>query len=189
MRKRAETQESTRRRIIDATMRLHEEIGPPATTISAIAERAGVQRLTVYRHFPDESAVFQACTREWLRQNPPPAAEIWRSLSDRDARLRATLDAFYRYYRKTRRMWSAAHRDVGEVAALDRPMKEFAAGLAEIGRELSRGQVDGRRGKARFEATLVHALAFPTWNSLEELGLADAEKVSLVERWLAGVAS
>jgi len=187
MRKRAEAQASTRLRILDATMRLHEEVGPRATTISAIAERAGVQRLTVYRHFPDEAAVFQACTNEWLRQNPPPDAKTWRPLADRDARVRAALDAFYRYYRKTRRMWSAAHRDVDQVPALKQPMAEFADLVASIGRELAKGDGGGHRGKARLDATIRHALAFPTWKSLDDIGLGNAEKVRLVEQWLAGI--
>jgi len=72
LKKRAMSREETRRKIVEATMHLHEEIGPRATTISAIAERAGVQRLTVYNHFPDETAVFQACTSHWLSLNPPP---------------------------------------------------------------------------------------------------------------------
>ncbi len=63
---RASSQEETPRRIVDATVALHEEIGPRATTISAIAEKASVQRLTVYRHFPDETELFKACTSHWF---------------------------------------------------------------------------------------------------------------------------
>jgi AcrR family transcriptional regulator len=69
-------------------MQLHEEIGPRATTISAIADRAGVQRLTVYRHFPDETAVFQACTAHWLSLNPPPDPADWAGITDPRNRLR-----------------------------------------------------------------------------------------------------
>lgn len=189
MRKRAESQQDTRRRIVEATMRLHEEVGPRATTISAIAERAGVQRLTVYRHFPDETAVFQACTSEWLRRNPPPDAGRWRGLDDAGQRLRSALAAFYGYYARTRRMWSAAHRDMAGVPALQAPMAEFGGYVAAVAQELAAGYGTRGRAKAQAGATIRHALAFPTWEDFEALGLADAAKVALVQRWLAGVAA
>ena len=127
LRKRAESQDETRHRIVEATMHLHEEIGPRATTISAIAERAGVQRLTVYRHFPDETAVFQACTTHWLSLHPPPDPAAWSDTEDGLDRARQALNAFYSYYAGTERMWSAAFRDVAEVPALQAPMAEVAA--------------------------------------------------------------
>ena len=125
--KRAEAQAETRQRIVEATMALHEEVGPRATTISAIAERAGVQRLTVYRHFPDETAVFQACTSHWLSLNPPPAPEDWADAATPGERRAAALAAFDAYYGRTRAMWAASHRDVEQVPALQGPMAEFAA--------------------------------------------------------------
>ncbi|GIL03438.1 MAG: hypothetical protein BroJett030_33370 [Alphaproteobacteria bacterium] len=185
LRQRARTQEETRRRIIEATMHLHEEIGPRATTISAIAERAGVQRLTVYRHFPDETAVFAACTAHWLSLNPPPDPALWAGLADPHRRLGAALQAFYRYYASTRRMWAAAHRDVAEVPALQRPMADFAAHVAAIADDLA-GGIGAEAAAARVRATIGHVLAFPTWADLEARGLDHPRKVELALAWVAG---
>jgi AcrR family transcriptional regulator len=182
MRERAKAQDETRRRIVEATMHLHEEIGPRATTISAIAERAGVQRLTVYRHFPDETAVFQACTSHWLELNPPPDPGGWAELVGWE-RLRAGVAAFYGYYSGTRAMWTAAHRDVAEVPALQGPMAEFAGLVGAVAVDLA-GEVGGAGGVA---VTLRHALVFPTWVDLEGQGIDDGGKVALVEGWVRGV--
>jgi AcrR family transcriptional regulator len=184
LKKRAESQEETRRRIIEATMNLHEEIGPRATTISAIADRAGVQRLTVYRHFPDETAVFQACTAHWLSLNPPPNPEDWADIADGSARARAALAAFYGYYRHTQRMWTVSFRDVAEVPALHGPMSEVGQFLRGIGEDLVRHLPAPADRQAALAATVHHALAFQTWQSLNEQGLNDEAMVELVVRWI-----
>lgn len=186
MRERAKAQEETRHRIVEATMHLHEELGPRATTISAIAERAGVQRLTVYRHFPDETAVFKACTSHWLSLNPPPDPQNWQGVQDGAARLEKALRAFYAYYRRTQRMWTASFRDVEEVPALRGPMKAFSDFLASVAQDLARSLDAGAGGKA-VRVTIDHALYFPTWLHLDELGLPDRAKVQLVANWLTGV--
>jgi AcrR family transcriptional regulator len=188
MRKRALSQEETRRRIVEATMQLHEEIGPRATTISAIAERAGVQRLTVYRHFPDEAAVFRACTSHWLELNPPPDPRSWASLADDRERLGAALSAFYDYYAETETMWTVSHRDVDAVEALHQPMAEFAAYVTEIADALARSlRVERKKGMS-VKVTVEHALAFPTWKDLQTRGLSNSKKVELVTAWLSGIA-
>src|SRR6476661_3903394 len=92
---RAEQQEETRQRIVEAMVALHREVGPARTTISAIAERAGVERLTVYRHFPDETEMFQACTTHYATVVPGPDPAAWAGIEDPAERLRATLLAFY----------------------------------------------------------------------------------------------
>lgn len=189
MAERARSQEETRQRIIDATMQLHEELGPRATTISAIAEKAGVQRLTVYRHFPDEAAVFQACTAHWLSLNPPPDPSGWATVEDPLDRLKAALTALYRYYSSTSRMWSVSFRDVSEVPALREPMKRFTGFVAAIGDDLAARFGAGRQQAARIAATIQHALAFPTWADLDARGLSDADKVALVARWTEGIRS
>jgi AcrR family transcriptional regulator len=181
-RKRAATREETRLRIVEATMRLHEEVGPRATTISAIAQRAGVQRLTVYRHFPDETAVFQACTAHWLALHPPPDAAAWAALAPGEARARAALLAFYRYYRDTQRMWHAAHRDEPEVPALQGPMAAFRDHLDEVSEGLRAGFAAAE--DPRLAATLRHGLAFSTWASLAAQGLDDQAMTDLVMAWL-----
>ena len=186
MRKRAQSQEETRLRIVEATMQLHEEIGPRATTISAIAERAGVQRLTVYRHFPDEAAVFRACTSHWLDLNPPPDPRSWETVTDPCRRLRAALSAFFDYYAATEAMWTASYRDVDAVEALQQPMAEFASLVTEIADDLARCLRPGKRTAKPVAVTLQHALAFPTWKDLEARRLKNPQKVEIVMNWLSG---
>lgn len=182
--KRAEAREETRRRIVEATMELHEEIGPRATSISAIAERAGVQRLTVYRHFPDEAAILRACSTHWLSLNPPPDPGTWAALAEGERRAAAAFAAFYGYYGRTQRMWTAVYRDLAEVAALQPPVGEFLRFLQGVGEELLRHLGDRGEAQPALAATVHHALAFQTWQSLEQQGLSDAAKVALVGRWI-----
>lgn len=183
LKKRAKSREETRQKIIDATMQLHEEIGPRATTISAIAERAGVQRLTVYHHFPDETAVFEACTSHWLNLNPPPDPALWDGLDDPLASLATALGHFYDYYGSTRRMWAAATRDVADVPALQGPMAEFSSYVAAVATDIVAAFPDS--WDAPFvNATVFHAFLFQTWASLQDQNLPNAAKVALVIRWL-----
>ena len=165
-------------------MRLHEEIGPRATTISAIADRAGVQRLTVYRHFPDETAVFQACTAHWLDLNPPPNPAEWAEIADPMERLRAALASLYAYYAGTRRMWTVSHRDVADVPALQGPMEAFGAYVRSIADDLAAGFKTG--GSRAVSVTVQHALAFPTFADLDDRQLQDDEKIDLVAAWIRG---
>lgn len=186
MRRRAESQDQTRLRIVDAIIELHEELGPRASSISAIAERAGVQRLTVYRHFPDDEAVLQACTSEWGRRNPPPDPALWEGIADPAKRVRSALASFFRYYSGTWRMWSVGHREAPDVPPLQPVLAEFGRMLDGIAASLATGR-RGSKAHVRAVATLRHALAFPTWESLQAQGLDDDGKVALVEAWLAGV--
>jgi AcrR family transcriptional regulator len=163
-------------------MALHEEVGPRATTISAIAARAGVQRLTVYRHFPDETAVFQACTSHWLSLNPPPGPEAWEDAGDLSAQRAAALAAFHGYYARTRAMWDAAHRDVADVPALREPMAQFGAYVAGVADAL--GADLGPLGRA----SLHHGLVYSTWASLEAQSLEEERKRKLVLAWIEGAA-
>lgn len=186
MRRRAESQDQTRQRIVDAIIELHEELGPRASSISAIAERAGVQRLTVYRHFPDDEAVLNACTSEWGRRNPPPDPGVWADMADPAKRVRAALAAFFRYYAGTWRMWSVGHREAPDVPALQPVLAGFGQMLDGIAASLAPGR-RGSKAHMRAVATLRHVLAFPTWENLQAQGLDDDEKVALAEAWLAGV--
>jgi AcrR family transcriptional regulator len=183
---RARSQEQTRRRIVEATMWLHETVGPRNTTISAIAERAGVQRLTVYRHFPDEAAVFLACTAHWLTLNPTPHPAVWEEIADPEARLSAALDAFYGYYARTARMWAASYRDVDEVPALQGPMAEVGRFMRAIGDALAVRLGSPPPHDDAVGATIHHGLAFSTWADLDALGFDTARKVSLVLGWVRG---
>lgn len=165
-------------------MQLHEEIGPRATTISAIAERAGVQRLTVYRHFPDENAVFQACTAHWLELNPPPDPDGWAGIDDANLRFRTAISAFYDYYGGTRRMWTTAFRDVDDVSALQQPMAEVAAFMNEVADGLL-SAFGAEEALDHLAPTIRHALHFTTWLELEGQRLGNAEKVDLVAGWVS----
>src|ERR671923_2992709 len=98
MKRRAELEEQTRRRITESAVALHEELGPAQTSISAIAERAGVRRSTVYRHFPDEDALFAACSSHWRALNPPPDLAAWASIEDPDLRTLTAFRELYAFY-------------------------------------------------------------------------------------------
>ena len=184
---RAESKDATRARIVAATMALHEEVGPKETTISAIAERAGVQRLTVYRHFPDETALFHACTSHWLWLNPPPSIDEWGGVADPMARCRTALRALYDYYRRTQRMWEVSHRDEAEVVAMQEPMARFRQYLDSIRDDLLRAVAPAKREREAVAATLKHGLQFTTWASLAADGVKDGAIAELVMKWLGGV--
>src|SRR5512144_1674219 len=94
---RATKEHQTRLRIIEAAIALHGTVGPARTTISAIAERAGVRRATVYRHFPDEHALLLGCSGTWRERNPLPDPATWAAIADPAERVEAALDALYRW--------------------------------------------------------------------------------------------
>src|SRR5947209_15518613 len=111
MQRRAESQERTRQRITESAVELHRTVGPSRTTISAVAARAGVRRSTVYRHFPDEEALFDACTAHWAQTNPPPDLAAWTAVKNPDERLRLALPELYAFYRRTGAMFDNLFRD------------------------------------------------------------------------------
>jgi AcrR family transcriptional regulator len=186
MRKRAELEEATRRRITESAVALHGTLGPARTSISALAEHAGVRRSTVYRHFPDEASLFAACTAHWAAANPVPDIGAWAGIEDPAERLRAALGVLYPYYRGTAPMIENLIRDepVSEV------VRENFAGyhqyLAAAREALMRGRRSRGRARNRERAAIGHALAFATWRSLAlDEGLDDAQAVELMAR-LAG---
>ena len=185
LKQRAESHEDTRRRIVEATARLHEEVGPRDTTISAIAQEAGVQRLTVYRHFPDEKELFKACTSHWLALNPPPEPTAW-SHQEGLARVRQALSQLYRYYRRTERMWTGSYRDEADVPALQEPMRQFRNFLVGIGTDLAEHLEPELEATDCNRTTLTHAIQFYTWQSLARQGLNDASMADLVCDWIRG---
>lgn len=165
-RRRAEKQQETRQRIVEAAMALHGEVGPRDTTISAIAERAGVQRLTVYRHFPDDGSLFAACTGHWLALNPPPDPAAWAGIADPADRARAALGMLYGYYRRTAGMWRGSWRDREAVPALEQPMAEVDRYLVGIADGLTAAWGTSGKGKRALTALARHAVRFSTWESL-----------------------
>jgi AcrR family transcriptional regulator len=187
MRKRAEAEEATRRRITESAVHLHGTVGPARTTVSALAEHAGVRRSTIYRHFPDEATLFAACTAHWAADNPVPDVGAWAGIEDPGERLRAALGALYAYYRRTARMMENLIRDepVSELV-----QHHFAAYHGYIGaaREaLLRGRRARGRARTRERAAIGHALAFTTWRSLAlDEGLADDQAVELMARLVEG---
>lgn len=181
---RAEQVRETRRKIVQATMELHETLGPANTSIKAVADRAGVQRLTVYRHFPDETSLFQACTSHWLELNPPPDMATWAQTEPAEARSKEAFLSFYRYYRGTRDMWEVTYRDVGRVEALQGPLSGFEAYLDNVRDDLLQAWRPPRSAKEQVSAVLRHALRFSTWQSLNLEKLGDAKKADLVAVWL-----
>jgi AcrR family transcriptional regulator len=181
--RRAGSQAETRRRIVDATVALHEELGPARTTISAIAERAGVQRLTVYRHFPDERSLYEACGGQWMAEHPLPDPAPWSAIEDPAERLELALGEIYARFRATESMTANVRRDLPELPELQEvaaPMVQYWSAVREL---LERGWEARGRRRERLCAVIAHALDFGTWRSLaREGGLEDAEVAELMVR-------
>ncbi|MGZ5322115.1 MAG: TetR/AcrR family transcriptional regulator, partial [Solirubrobacterales bacterium] len=143
-RRRAELEADTRRRITESAVELHGTVGPAHTSISAVADRAGVRRSTVYRHFPDEAALFEACSSDWAAANPPPDLERWAAIDDPDERLAAALADLYAYYGRTELMLANLLRDEDEVPSVKRQFAAFHAYVEAAADVLLRGR--GGRG-------------------------------------------
>ena len=179
--RRAELEEETRRRITESTVELHERVGPARTSISAVAERAGVRRSTVYRHFPDEAALFAACSSHWRAANPPPDLRAWAAVPDPAVRTEAAFGELYAFYRRTEGMYTSLLRDEPLVPTVQRLLRGFHDYLRSIEDVLMAGR--GLRGHAarRTRAAIGHAVAFPTWRSLiHDQGLSDDDAVGLM---------
>lgn len=185
--RRAEQQDETRARIVEATVKLHEALGPAQTSIMAIAAAAGVQRLTVYRHFPDDASLFEACTTRYLEMHPPPQPSAWADIAPPGERSYTALLAFFRYYRQTEKMWRVAYRDVDQVAALQVPMGRFEAYLDQVSDDLVQAWPITQAARKPLKLTLRHALRFTTWQSLNSARLKDKQIAKLVQSWLAGI--
>ena len=181
MKRRAQRQEETRRRIVEATVELHKTVGMARTTISAIAEKAGVQRLTVYRHFPDERALFSACTGHWRAANPLPDPAPWTQVADPEERLRVALAEVYAYHRRTEPMMANVIRDA-QVHPLTREMAEPSFRHWERMRYvLATGWGVEDELLGLLLAALGHALDFQTWRSLaRQQGLDDEQAIELM---------
>ena len=179
LKRRAELQEQTRQRIIDAAIELHQTVGPRATTISEIAERAGVGRVTVYRHFPDEIALGLACSGKYYAQRPFPDFVVWNAIADPTERLRTGLRETYAYHRHTQAMTSHVLAD-GRDHPLMAPYHDYWRQAGEVLVEPWRAR--GSR-KQLLRAAIAVAVSFDTWRTLAvEQGLSDDKAAYLMMR-------
>jgi AcrR family transcriptional regulator len=143
--------------------------------MSAVAERAGVTRATLYRHFPNEHALFTACSAEWRSANPSPDPALWASIPDPHDRLEAALPALYGWYRSSESMRANLLRDLAVLPpAIRTGIESYPQTVAEV---LDAGWP--RRSRLR-RAAIGHAVAFETWQSLAHQGLSDAEATKLI---------
>ena len=182
MKKRAELQRETRRRIVEATVELHRTRGPANTTISEIAQRAGVNRLTVYNHFPDITDLLRACSRSWTEQHPPPDPTPWAQIRDPQERLRRVLTELYGYYARTEPMRANVLRDAETMPELAALLEGTVVPYLEAVRELlAEGWEGGDERRKRLLAALKLAVDFHTWRALERVsGLSREEAVELM---------
>jgi AcrR family transcriptional regulator len=178
---RAAHQDQTRQRIVAATSELHQEVGPARTTVAEIARRAGVQRLTVYNHFPDERELFAACSSHWRAAHPYPDPTPGLEIEDPGDRLRAVLAGLYRWYRTNAPMVANLQRDRHLLPALDAVLtRTMDARFGELARTLAAAfTTKGTRLKA-VRAAAALALDFWTWRRLAEESLDDNAAADLM---------
>lgn len=176
---RAAAEEATRERIVSAIMALHGELGPARTTVSAIAERAGVERLTVYRHFPDEPSMLRACSAHWSALNPIPPLPV--RGNEPVSVCRRTILQLYGWYRANSAMLANIIADAPRIPLLATLIAPIESELDHLASEL-----DSRwtRRSAQRAATIRHALEFSTWRSLTRITPTDRRAAALAASWL-----
>jgi AcrR family transcriptional regulator len=189
LKKRAADMAGTHRRITEAAIELHATVGPSRTTLSAVAERAGVERRTLYRHFPTEADLFAACSSHYFAAHPWPELGGWRAIRDPRQRLERALDELYAYYERTAPMFSNVLRDA-ELVDLAReavaPLRAYLEDAAEV---LVAGR--GARGRRRrlVAGAVRHAVAFSTWSSLTANGIGRPDAVRLMTAFVESAPS
>jgi AcrR family transcriptional regulator len=188
-RARAAQEQETRLRILEAALALHGTVGPARTTISAIAERAGVRRATVYRHFPDERSLFLGCSGLSRERNPPPDPATWATIADPAERLEAALDPIYGWYERVEPTLTAVLRDVDAMPIIAELQAGRLAYLADVEDGLALGW--GARGKAakRLRATIGLALDFLAWRTLHERGLSRTDAIAVMSSAIRAAAA
>jgi AcrR family transcriptional regulator len=165
LKRRAERQQETRRRIVEAAIELHTLLGPSGTTVSAIAEQAGVTRPTVYAHFPDARSLLEACSGHVRTTTPPPDPTAWRSISDPGERLETALRDLYGYYERLEPLLENVQRDAA-VMPIVAEMNAYRVRYLEEIRDLLLDGWSPRGASARLRRAIGHALEFRTWQSL-----------------------
>ena len=172
--RRAANEALTVRRITEAAVDLHGTVGPSKTSMSAVARRAGVRRSTLYRHFPDESALFQACTAHFMAAHPLPDVSRWSEILDPGERMRTALYQLYAYYRQTAQMLRNVIRDEESTPAVREHIAAYYGYISAVKAILVRDRAARGVRRRNIEAATGHALAFSTWQSLAiEQGLSD----------------
>jgi AcrR family transcriptional regulator len=178
LKRRAERQNETRQRIVEAAVALHTTLGPNRSSIVAIAERAGVERPTVYRHFPTPEALFTACSTHYRMQNPPPDPKPWLQIPDPKARLGRGLGQLYAHYAAQEKALWPILRDLEDQPELRRYM--------EVDIKHLHGAIDvlmdawPAREAARLRTALGHATDFFAWRSLRRQGLSNDEAAAFM---------
>jgi AcrR family transcriptional regulator len=180
LKKRADGMAETHQRITEAAIELHGTLGPSRTTLSAVAERAGVERRTLYRHFPNEADLFAACSTHYFTANPWPDLADWRAIGDPGQRLERALDELYAYYERTEPMFSNVLRDAEVVDFAREAVAPLHAYLEEAAEVLIAGRQARGRRRQLLGGALRHALAFSTWHSLATNGIGRRHAVKLV---------
>lgn len=179
LKKRAERLAETRRRITEATIELHRTVGPAATQVNEVARRAGVQRMTVYNHFPDETSLFAACSAHWRALHPAPDLAAWRTVEDPGARLRLGLRELYAWYRETEPMTANVLRDAQVLPALRATLDGGLLRYLDQARLVLTEPIGARRRRReRVDAAARAAVDFHTWRALAPLGDADAAELA-----------
>jgi len=179
LKRRAERQDETRERIVEAAIELHQTLGPRATTVSDIARRAGVGRVTVYRHFPDELALGHACSGRYNERNPPPEPDAWKTIADPAERLRVALRATYAYHRATDAMTTRVLAD-GRDHPIMAPYHAHWQYATDV--LLAPWRARGRR-RTLLRAAIGLALSFDTWRMLtRDHGLTDEQAIDVAIR-------
>jgi AcrR family transcriptional regulator len=190
MHRRAEQVDQTRLRITEAAVRLHTTVGPAATSIASVAEEAGVTRLTVYRHFADLDALFEACTAHWTTRNPAPDASAWAEIRDLEQRARRAFGELYGWYREHADELYPIYRDMAAMPASAQRGRQAAnrrlADALLVGHAGADNDPEG--GGRLLHAVTCHLADFRTWRSFAiEQGLEPGEAIDLAVRLLTAV--
>jgi AcrR family transcriptional regulator len=179
LKKRAERLADTRRRITEATVELHRTVGPAATHINEVARRAGVQRMTVYNHFPNDTALLTACSAHWRALHPTPDLAAWRAVQDPGTRLRLGLRELYGWYRETEPMTANVLRDAQVLPALRTILEGGLLRYLDQARQVLTEPLGARgRRRERVDAAARAAVDLHTWRALAPLGDAEAAELA-----------
>ncbi len=188
MSRRLQSVEYTRQRITAAAFELHATIGPSRTTVRAIAERAGVQRHTVYAHFPELDALYQACTEHGIHVTGMPEPGPWAAVPDASDRLRLGLAELYGWYRTNERMLRNVLFDIDPTLPPSTEPDLFELRIASLFEALADGlAIRDDRVRSMVHSVLQHSMAFESWRSVTRAGLSDSEAVGLFTTVIFGV--